>query len=320
MGRLSTWTYDHASPPNSEEWKAVQERWRPTIQGLTKSSLWLDAAEYAMEPGRQPKIFMPASNWLGESIGERKGNFQMFVFFRLVEAARSGLPELYEAVLASVDHEKLVRFDLCYTIPAYSPKEAVDAFEAALFTERPDQLARALGDDMSVRAFAAAACPEHMEKAIAARSRYRPLPREILRELDHAARRFSAVFKRWEGTPELAEARRLRYVKTIERLFHRTEENPSPMGLDLRPARDEEAMEPLKRGRPKKGGRELVVAHLLAWLWQRCGLGDPKLSAQSRFIRACTQVLPWHNIYKADVAQFMRGELAKKRRGDVVID
>jgi len=129
----------------------------------------------------------------------------------------------------------------------------------------------------------------------------------IIPELIGAAESFEAVLKKWEASDALA------YMLQWSRQLPRAQRFVAGLADEMSEVTSRLTPIEKRPGRRIKGGRENQVACMLAELWRRCGLGEPKTSAQSRFIRACSMVLPLHGIHKSDVAQFMRGELGKKR-------
>jgi hypothetical protein len=231
------------------------------------------------------------------------GTFSLAVLMRQREIARYGFPDLFEAWLSLFDGENNEWRDISQLIPVHSEGEAVKRYVDVL--DSPQALA--LGDKPLLRLFSAASSAPALSHLLDFPAPTRSELAAIIPEIAEAAGSLQSVLGKWE------ESDALRYIldrygavriatKYIERLVDEMSQAQSKMlPIEKRP------------GRKIKGGRENTIAWRLAELWQRCGLGEPKTSAQSRFIRACSVVLPWHGVHKADVAQFMRGELAKER-------
>jgi hypothetical protein len=173
-----------------------------------------------------------------------------------------------------------------------------------------------LGDSVQIRIFGAASSPESLSQLLDHPAPTMAELAQCAEEIEAAAYPLRSALDKWKGSDALRYLEKRRPLGEGPRLS---------LGiLDTQLTRlmngfaDIEAPE-ARRGRRIQGGRANVTAKAIASLWSRCGLGEPKLSPQSRFIRACSVVLPWHGIHKADVSQFMRSELAKRQKGHVVI-
>ncbi|MCP1372625.1 hypothetical protein [Dyella lutea] len=303
------------SHEESEEWAALRKHW------LEKNCDALGRTRYyAQKYSGEGPILQPAGSWMYEPLSERQDAKELTVYCRMVEIARDGCPDLFEAKLTLLDHENRYCQDISESVPAHSLEEATDRFKAALASERASAMAAFLGDTPFVRAFGVAVSPECLTEQL----KRTPAPtsseiRQLSEEFSQAVAGLFDVIDRWEGTDALAYLRLFDGTRgALGRLEH---ERARQTGIArLSDLKTDSQVRAIRRGRPLKAGAELALAHALADIWRNCGLGEPKLSAQSRFIRACGLALPWHNVFKADVAQFMRGEARKTRRRSVVID
>ncbi|WP_157469242.1 hypothetical protein [Dyella thiooxydans] len=303
------------SHEESEEWTALREHWLLKNRGTSGTTRY-----YAQKYSDEGPILEPAGSWTYEPLGERQGEKELTVFCRIVEIARGGCPDLFEAQLTLLDHENRYRVSISETVPVHSLEEATDRFKAALASERASAMTAVLGDTPFVRAFGVSVSPECLTEQL----KRTPAPtssqvRQLSEELSQAVAGLFDVLDRWEGSDALAYLRLFGGTRgAIGRLDWERARQAGIARL-LNPKTSSEVRSS-RKGRPLKAGAELALAHALADIWENCGLGEPKFSAQSRFIRACALALPWHNVFKADVAQFMRGETKKQRRRSVVID
>lgn len=197
------------------------------------------------------------------------------------------------------------------SISCASPDEAHERFMKALTSPCAEQMAKSFANDSRARAFGVASSPPCFNGVLAQKPVHRQELQRAASEINGAAGNLLDLLEAVEATDAgryMNRRRRLARCKTaIEDMVASLPEVATA--------------EPQKRkpGRPQRAGADLVIAHALAELWTRCGFGEPKLSPQSRFVRACSIVLPWHGIFKADVAQFMRGELRKPKPKEVII-
>ena len=235
--------------------------------------------------------------------GAKGGALSLAVLLRQREIARYGFPDLFEAWLSLFDDENNEWRDISQLIPVHSEDEAVERYLNALNSSQ----ALALGDKPLLRLFSAASSTAALSHLLNYPAPTRSELAAIIPELVEAAESLQSVLKKWEESDALRYMLdRYGVLKVAQRTIDRLVDEMGQANSNLRPREK-------RPGRKIKGGRENQVAWRLAELWRRCGLGEPKTSPQSRFIRACSVVLPWHGVHKADVSQFMRGELAKER-------
>lgn len=296
------------SPFDAQDtWRAVEQQYRAQDDRFSRHSAHL---------------LRPAGAWAGQWLDENSNSPCVAVWYRQIYIGKGSLPDLYEAQIAVSDAVTRGWGVVSKKIPATSVDEALRIFRKSLASAPADAIACAIGDSLTARLFGISAHPENLGCRM---SHPAPTVTDLKRaasEIRDASSALEAVLMKWEGTDALRylerrvdtaegtsafSARTVHVVNRLSRGIERFIENLES---------------PTRRpGRPIKGGRENVVARNLAAIWTRCGLGDPKFSAQARFIRACAVALPWHDVHKADVAQFMRSELSKKRvgRGYVLI-
>ena len=244
------------------------------------------------------------------------------ISFRQRDIGRLGLPDIYEAYLY-VHGADGMRRCISYSVPVQSPGEAFDRFAKALQSPHAEEIFNVCGGNDLGRVFGVAASPECLSKTL---SKPAPTTRELEKltdELCEALSSLLAVYNKWNESDALNYliARSLGERRVRTRLSEYQASEQLEIIKEFRTT-----FEPSKKrsGRPLQGGKNHLVARTLAELWAYCGLGEPELWNESKFIRACALVLPWHGIHKADVGQFMRSELAKKarrlNRGIVLID
>jgi hypothetical protein len=268
------------------------------------------------ENRRDGEIYYPAGYPIVVAVDAPGEDVRVGVSCWQLEIARHGLPDLYAAKIVMLDQSSQERQDISDAFPTSSPEAAISRLKGALEADHATAMAMVLGDSNRTRIFGVAASPDCMANALRKPAPTQTELHRLQQELGSAVKGLSDVFARWEGTGALSYLERHLRLFRHERQRVQLADTASWLeqiswtgGADV----------PKRKGRPLNGGTPNVVARALAGLWANCGLGVPKLSPQSRFIRACTMALPWHGIHKADVAQFMRAELAKKRRGEVLI-
>ncbi|SEO74222.1 hypothetical protein SAMN02800692_1842 [Luteibacter sp. UNC138MFCol5.1] len=243
----------------------------------------------------------------------------VWVVHHQVELGSLGLSPIFACGLA-VKGDEGVR-EICERLPFESPDDAVTFFLDALSQPRARQIGHALGGSTAARAFGLAMLPESAEKIT---SRPNPTSGELLDltvELSHAAGHLHDVLKKWHESDALRYLKDARHGETASKrtLAPRF---PSDLALLLEGLRALDAdlhQHPKRLGRRVAAGQDQLTATIIARFWKICGLGTLSLSQQSRFIRVCSAILPWHGIHKADVAQFMKAAMKKERRNGVVI-
>ena len=308
------------------EWEDLRMRFRMELNDrkheIPKDE-WRDLIDYgdthwnARSYGRYQTILRPAGAERGACLSDKAENFHVAVWWRLRETARYGLPDLYEAKL-SVKHGEWA--DVSELIPAHSEEEAIARFERALISEHANQLASVLGDNANVRAFGAASCPQSLTELLRVPAPTSTELANAITEIREAAGVLGAVLQKWEGSDALLYLKEWARTANGKLLNWRRESGDMyRFAAILVDIHDQFEYAEKRSGRRIAGGRQNVLSRVLAELWHRCGLGEPKFSRQSRFIRACSVVLPWHGVHKADVAQFMRAELDKQRVRGVLI-
>ncbi|HUW54094.1 MAG TPA: hypothetical protein VMV99_11815 [Rhodanobacter sp.] len=319
MGQLFTTFFGHVpSGHYGEEWKLLIEHfrgpldvWDKNVSGSQRQFFrrWGDD-RYVSE-----ELLAPAGSPFSVDMD---GDRRLVVRCKQVEIARYGLPDLFEAGLTIRAGEEGLGWNyLSELVPAHSAMEAYERFRRALACPYSETLVGVLGDDPRVRAFGVAASPECLSDSLI-KTRVPTLSEihQATTELRAALVPFRDVLQKWEGSDALEYVQRMARVTeggaSRSRGLGRFDADSALKGLiELAEALGEPEK---RRGRPVKGGKENALVYLISRLWQKCGLGEPKYSPQSRFIRACSVVLPWHGIHKADVAQFVRGEIKKERK------
>lgn len=299
------------------EWDALYKRFnaqclaaqRNNLPQQALTSLWL-YGHTRYSSLMDEEILSPAGAWY-----ETSQSSEFSVRVRQIEIARHGFPDLFETYLLAFDECENTWNPISEFAPANSAEEAFERFRKALDSHYADALAAVLGDLERVRVFAAASSPECLSELLQYPAPTMAELSQASQEIEKSVSQLRSVLEKWQGSDAL------RYLERRWRLSGESHAN-----LDI-VRRELEGMAggflkvapERKRGRPLRGGREHVLVRTLAALWKRCGLGEPRLSPQSRFIRACSNVLPWHGVHKADVSQFVRAELGKKRRAGVLI-
>jgi hypothetical protein len=266
------------------------------------------------------RLLYPAGSTYVRRIGTRDDGdaSEIWVTHHLVDVGRYGLPNVFSCGLAVGPREDLN--ELCERLPFESVDEAVAFFERELAQAQPVQISHMLGGFDAANAFGLAVLPSSLAKLTA---RPNPTSSELSNaasEIGEAAKQLDAALSKW------ADSDAFRFVD----LYHRyiggarmslprtmTEVQRTMTGLEV--LKGEFSGQGRKVGRPIRGGREQLIALTIGRLWKRCNLGKVSFVPQSRFVRACAVILPWHGIHKSDVAQFMRAELSKRREGGVVI-
>lgn len=294
------------SDPLSPAAKSLASYGSAPMSGLR----WGNGAGYA-------RILSPAGAWLVHPLSSDGDDPQVIVLSRQVEISRHGLPDLFESLLWVEGNHQSGNF-ISVAVPVMSPGEGIRFFDQALKGKHANELTAVLGDTLPARLFGLAATPVALKYEL-----NRPIPSraDLLRtsrELKTAFASLGEVMERLSDTDALGYMERR--ISHLRRLLMLASGEPlNEMLQDISEIEQKFSSLADKSGRPPKAGREHMVAKTLARLWEACGLGQPKLSAQARFIRACTVVLPWHNVHKADVRQFMKAELAKKVMAGVLI-
>jgi hypothetical protein len=306
-----------------EDWEGLIEQFRsqhdiydPRMPRAQRRSLkqWGegDRSRYSYDSDTEyAKILAPAGS---PSFWNLDGDRKFFVRCSQIEVARYGLPDLFEAsLMVNLDSDQGCRY-LSEIVPAHSESEACERFRNALSCSYADALANLLVDDLRIRAFGVAASPDCLKESLDAMRV--PTSSEIqqaLGELRAAVEPLRDVLQKWAGSDALEFIQRNARSKAGRRGFPLGRFDAVGLSEDLTELAEKRGEPGKRRGRPIKGGKENALVLLLSRLWQRCGLGEPKYSPQSRFIRACSVVLPWHGVHKADVSQFVRGEIKKER-------
>ncbi len=221
---------------------------------------------------------------------------------RIQSRGFSGLPDLYTYIVTIEEHAGIF-------LPrsTLSIEMAVDEIKDAAGSVDLGDLSNVLSDSPNVRLFALAVSPKSLRGTLATPAAGRADAAEYARARLSALLPLIEVMETWRGTDAQM------YVDGLTK-------EQTEVGLDrirkierrLRSVLLSLGENGTKRGRRPKAGKEHLIAKVIAASWEMCGLGRPKLSSQSRFIKACAAVLPWHGVHKADVAQFMRTELEKK--------
>lgn len=323
MGRLFT-TFFGQVPSNhdGEEWGKLLEHFRgqhdvydPNMPRDQRRSLrrWgEDRSRFSFERDDEySTILAPAGLPFSLNLD---GDRQFVVRCRQIEIARYGLPDLFEASLTINPEANQGWRYLSEPVPAHSEMEAYERFRDALSSSYADALANLLVDDLRVRAFGVAASPECLnEKLVGTRVPTSSEINQAIAELRAAVEPLRDALQKWAGSDALEFIQHMARTKDGRRGFPFGRFDADKALEALTELAEKRGEHEKRRGRPIKGGKENALVLLLSRLWQRCGLGEPKYSPQSRFIRACTVVLPWHGVHKADVAQFVRGEIKKER-------
>lgn len=310
---------------DGEEWGVLIARFRGQYEGWDPTIPWNKRNFFLSWGDERYGIYDDIRGYPGVLLAPAGSPFSMdidadrrlVVRCKQVEIARYGLPDLFEASLTIMDDEAEQGWNyISELVPAHSPAEAYERFRGALTCSYSEALVGVFDDDPRVRAFGVAASPECLSNQLI-RTRV-PTSSEIQQvtsELRAALESFRDALQKWEGSDALEYVRRMAPIKNgkggMRAAWGRFDVTGTLEGLtELAEKRGEPEK---RRGRPIKGGKENALVLLLSRLWRRCGLGEPRYSPQSRFIRACSVVLPWHGVHKADVSQFVRGEIKKER-------
>jgi len=235
-----------------------------------------------------------------------------------VEPGGLGLPAVFAFSVAFHTGEALLA--LCDALPFDSVDRARTFFVDCLQQEKVSMLSTALGGSVASKAFALCALPSSAEHLV---SRPNPTRRDItmaVTELTDASERLARVISKWQDTHALSYLEAERVGDKSRRLFHpRLLADLQQLPLDLKMYSSTMGEQPKRAGRPVDAGRDQLVAVVIAALWRRCGLGKVSFTPSSRFMRACSFLLPEYGIPKSDYSQFMRAELRKRREKGVVI-
>lgn len=312
----------------SEEWKTLREHWNSERWNLRQSGqrdAWTALSGYGQfyhptyhDSGKYSEILRPAGGWHGRWWTEGEAtDSAVALWLRQLEIARYGFPDLFEAKIAVFHPDTESWWDICESVPVHSADDAEDRFREALENESALSVCGVLGGGVRAKLFGMAASPVCLERSLCEPA---PTQSDLIRLCDEMGGVLSKLQKtvdKWDGSDALLFLERGPVGSLLAR--QRRSSLLERAMADIATITDSFTPLASRAGRRMKGGRESVVARALALLWTRCGLGKPKFSPQSRFIRACSVVLPWHGIHKADVSQFMRGELGKRRHAGVLI-
>ncbi|WP_445146256.1 hypothetical protein [Dyella sp. Tek66A03] len=266
------------------------------------------------------RMLNPAGAWSGYWVSQEGNSPQIVMWARQLEVARHGFPDLYESHLAVSVEGNSDWTTVSKSIPTHTIDEAHDFFTAVLKGHHGDLLAHALGESPAIRLFGVASAPKALGNMVDVPT---PNRTELLRataDIKKGAIALRDALRSWEGTDALNYLIDAGLRRDLRNFHSRGSSYPLEGTVEVLCSIEQLFSSPAKlQGRPAKGGREHRLAKILARLWTACGLGPPKLSPQSRFVRACAVVLPWHNVHKADVSQFMRAELKKETHKGVLI-
>ncbi|MBB6243081.1 hypothetical protein [Rhodanobacter sp. MP1X3] len=323
MGLLFTTSVGHRSPTDDEEaWKAflaeIDEQTDPFLKdfGLKVWAAYRDYGRSRIDRRDNETVSYEILNPAGASrsfvLSDPGAATQIGVSFKQREIGRCGLPDIFAAYLY-VQHEEGERQFISYSVPVKSEAEAFERFANALKSPWAEATYIACGEDDLCRVFGVAASPDCLNASLNI-----PVPttRELGRvtdELGEALKSLLAVYEKWDGTDALNYLIQRSLGGRVRGRTGTYEANEQLVRLSA--FRHTFKRSEKRSGRPILGGKNHLIARLLTKLWVCCGLGEPEFWNDSKFIRACTVVLPWHGIHKADVVQFMRGELAKKGGG-----
>lgn len=304
-----------------------REAFREKIRGIEGrlshraiESLHNYGSRYGRKDYSHSRVLNPAGGWNGYWLSPEGNSPQVVMWARQLEVGRHGFPDLYESHLAVSADGESDWMGVSKPIPTHTIDEAHAFFTEVLKGNYGNFLAHALGESIAIRLFGVASSPNALGNLVDV-----PIPNraELLRataDIKKGAVALHDALRAWEGTDALNYLINAGLQRDLKNFHSRGTSYPLEGALQVLSSIEQHFSSTAKpQGRPAKGGREHALAKTLARLWTICGLGPPKLSPQSRFIRACSIVLPWHNVHKADVSQFMRAELKKEMRKGVLI-